>query len=64
MKPSYKEYRCKNDGKLLFKGILVESEVEIKCKSCGEIITLKGEDGSDYMCMIKNCPGRIRMSDK
>lgn len=57
--PSYKEYRCKNDGKLLLKGILIESEIEIKCKRCGQINVISGENTNDFICLIKNCPGRV-----
>jgi PAS domain S-box-containing protein len=46
------EYRC-DCGKLLFKGLLLDSHLEIKCKRCGKIKSLgglyEGEIGShDY----------------
>jgi PAS domain S-box-containing protein len=37
-KINLEEYRCPC-GKLLFKGIVLKSFVEIKCKRCGEIIS-------------------------
>jgi PAS domain S-box-containing protein len=35
------EYRC-DCGKLLFKGLLLDSKIEIKCKHCQKIMTLGG----------------------
>ncbi|MGB3988481.1 MAG: hypothetical protein WBK67_02185 [Minisyncoccales bacterium] len=40
--PSLSEYRC-DCGKLLFKGALASSVVEVKCKRCGKIKVFKGE---------------------
>lgn len=37
----FKEFRC-NCGKLLFKGVLIASVVEIKCLRCRAINTLHG----------------------
>ncbi|MDP3962886.1 MAG: hypothetical protein Q8Q39_00085 [bacterium] len=56
----WREYRCKQCGKLLFKGILVESEIEVKCRGCHEISVFKGENASELLCMIPDCPRRIR----
>lgn len=38
-----KEYRCRC-GKLLFKGSIVLSAVEIKCKRCGNLEIFRGEE--------------------
>jgi phage FluMu protein Com len=38
-----KEYRCEFCGKLLFKGLLKEALVEIKCKHCKHIWVIKEE---------------------
>jgi len=38
--PTY-EYRCPC-GKLLFKGVLFDAHVEIKCKGCNKMITIDG----------------------
>lgn len=60
MKNLYREYRCKNDGKLLFKGIIVESEIEIKCKACHELNVIHGEDMKDLICLRSECLNRLR----
>ena len=54
-----KEYRCTNCHKLLFKGILLDSTVEIKCRGCSTLVTFKGEPSSDYLCLTQNCPHRV-----
>jgi len=58
MDMDYKEYRCEC-GKLLFKGLLIESEVQIKCRGCGKIISITGEKADKYLCMTYPCPRRI-----
>lgn len=60
MHPSYKEYRCSVDKKLLFKGLLVESEIEIKCRSCGHMNVIRGDDINEFVCLIKPCPRRVK----
>ncbi len=40
--PPLSEYRC-DCGKLLFKGSLLVSVIEVKCKRCGEVLTFKGK---------------------
>lgn len=54
-----KEFRCQDCSKLLFKGILVESEIEIKCKRCGKINTFAGELENKYLCYVYPCPHRV-----
>jgi phage FluMu protein Com len=63
MTDGLKEYRCKNCKKLLCKGVLIESVVEIKCKACGELSTFKGEPASKYMCLVYPCPNRVTAED-
>lgn len=36
-----KEYRCDNCKKLFFKGDIRHAVIEIKCKKCKNIITIK-----------------------
>lgn len=55
----YKEYRCPNDNKLLFKGVLIDSTVEVKCRSCKEIMTITGEPENKYICMKESCENRV-----
>ncbi len=43
MKYSLIDYRCKCN-KLLFKGCLLFSAIEVKCKRCGTINIFQGED--------------------
>ncbi|MEK7122411.1 MAG: hypothetical protein AAB855_00990, partial [Patescibacteria group bacterium] len=50
--------QCK---KLMFKGIVIEGVVEIKCRSCHTINTVSASEMKEYLCAIKNCPGRIRL---
>lgn len=59
---AYTEYRCKNCAKLLFKGLLIDSEIEIKCKKCHELTTIKSSSKNEYLCLIKPCPNRIPMT--
>ncbi len=54
-----KEYRCTECTKLLCKGVLIGSEIEIKCKGCGALVRFVGESPDALMCYIKDCPGRV-----
>lgn len=58
----YQEYRCSACKKLLFKGFLVESEIEIKCRSCHTLSTITSSARDEYLCMIKHCPNRIQFA--
>lgn len=40
--PSLSEYRC-DCGKLLFKGSLLLSIIEVKCRRCGKVSVFKGK---------------------
>lgn len=55
----YKEYRCPHDQKLLFKGILIDSEVEVKCRSCKQLVVLQGEAADAMICKKVACPHRV-----
>jgi len=59
---SLKEYRC-TCGKLLFKGHIVLSVIEIKCKRCGTVRLIRetnsGESGSFSFAIILDCNGII-----
>lgn len=60
----YQEYRCEKCKKLMFKGILVDSEVEIKCRACGEMSIFKGISQEKLLCFKENCPGRVKRDEK
>ena len=57
---AYKEFKCSKCSRLLFKGLLVESKLEIKCKKCGEMNIFTGEGKEEYICMKSDCPNRIK----
>lgn len=59
MNTIYKEYRCQQCSKLLFKGLLVDSEVEIKCKRCHELTVFKGIAANELICLKNPCPHRV-----
>jgi len=44
-KPNLNEYRC-SCNKLLFKGVLTDCKIEIKCRRCGEIKTIDFFNGA------------------
>lgn len=60
---AFKEYRCTNCHKLFFKGILVEGEVEIKCKHCHAVNSIKKSEFNELLCLIPRCPHRITLND-
>jgi len=60
--PWMKEYRCTHCGKLMFKGVLVDSAVEIKCKGCNALVTLNGEAKEALLCLASSCPHRVSVS--
>lgn len=60
----YKEFRCTVCKKLLFKGILVDSAVEIKCKRCGTMNEFEGVPSNELVCLISPCPNRITAQTK
>lgn len=54
-----KEYRCPQCRKLLFKGLLVEGSVEIKCKHCHALSSVEASRFERLLCMVDPCPNRI-----
>jgi len=58
----YKEYRCSECDKLLFKGLLIDSEVEINCKRCKALRVVKGEPHDRFICLKDGCPNRVSVS--
>lgn len=54
-----KEHRCTACHKLLFKGILVEGEIDIKCKHCHETNVIKKSEFNELLCLIPKCPHRV-----
>lgn len=54
-----REYRCPKCQKLLFKGLLVGSEIEIKCQRCREIQILQGESEEPLLCYKAECANRV-----
>ncbi|MFO0705109.1 MAG: hypothetical protein U0517_04105 [Candidatus Andersenbacteria bacterium] len=54
-----KEYRCNSCRKLLFKGVLIDSAVEIKCKNCKMVTAFTGEPASKYVCLVYPCQNRV-----
>ena len=59
----YHEYRCPDCDKLLFKGLLVDSEIEINCKRCKGLKVVKGEPHDRYICLKENCVNRISVAN-
>lgn len=57
---AYGEYRCLGCDKLLFKGVLVGSEVEVKCKRCGKMNAFAGISEDSLLCFVPNCPNRVK----
>ncbi len=60
----YEEFRCGTCKKLLFKGILVDSAVEVKCKKCGVTTKFNGADSQKLVCHVFPCPGRRTLSNE
>lgn len=61
MKNGLNDYRCDGCKKLMFKGFLVSSEVEVKCKRCGQLNTFKGQYSADMICLNGDCPRRMEL---
>jgi phage FluMu protein Com len=59
----YHEYRCKGCEKLLFKGVLVDSEVEVKCKRCGRVETIVGVSKDKLVCLKYPCLNRVAVAE-
>ncbi|GEM_PF-2552267 len=54
-----REYRCAHCNKLLCKGVLVEGELEVKCKGCRELTVLKAHHTNALICLKASCVNRI-----
>lgn len=48
----------------MFKAILVESEIEVKCRACGELNVFQGIAQEKLLCFKENCEGRVKRDDK
>ncbi|MBI2610178.1 Com family DNA-binding transcriptional regulator [Candidatus Giovannonibacteria bacterium] len=59
-----REFRCKSCQKLLFKGILVDSKVEVKCTRCREFSEFEGVSANTLLCLKENCPNRVVLAEK
>ena len=53
------EYRCRSCRKLLFKGLLVEGSVEVKCRQCHAVTVVSASKFNRLLCMIDPCPQRV-----
>lgn len=60
---SVHEYRCTHCQKLFFKGVLVEGEIEIKCRHCHELNHIHASQFNALLCMIEHCPNRISLNN-
>ena len=58
-----REFRCSGCRKLLFKGLLVEGDIEIKCKHCHAINHVTHSQFNELLCLIPKCPHRITLND-
>lgn len=61
---TYNEYRCPQCTKLMFKGLLVDSEIEIKCRSCHRLNVITNTSHDVYMCLKKECPNRVKFEEQ
>lgn len=59
----YQNFRCSSCDKLLFKGILVDSGVEVKCRGCGAMNEFKGVSKDRLICFKPECSGRVSFED-
>ncbi|MBI4250323.1 Com family DNA-binding transcriptional regulator [Candidatus Uhrbacteria bacterium] len=56
----YNEYRCKECSKLMFKGMLSDSEVQVKCRRCGTMNLFEGPPSLEHYCAIAGtCSNRV-----
>lgn len=59
METHIREYRCDGCSKLLFKGLLVDSAVEVKCRRCNRLVSFAGIDSGKLVCLKEQCPNRV-----
>lgn len=57
-----REYRCETCKKLLFKGLLIEGSVEVKCKYCHEFTKANASLASEFFCANIPCPHRAKFT--
>lgn len=57
----YQQFRCTSCKKLLFKGLLVDSEVEVKCRGCGSMNVFQGTAKDRLLCFVDPCPRRVSL---
>lgn len=60
----HRDFRCKTCQKLLFKGVLVESEIEVKCKRCQAMNQFVGEAAGKFICLVRQCADRVAVGNK
>lgn len=59
-----KDYRCPQCRKLLFRGLLVEGEVEIKCRHCHALSVQSASLHDGRLCLVDPCPNRVPFETK
>lgn len=59
-----RDYRCAHCRKLLFKGLLVEGSVEMKCRHCRALTVVSASRFNELLCLIEKCPNRIACADR
>lgn len=52
-------YECPSCDKLLFKGVLVDSSIEVKCRRCGAMAEFAGVASDKLVCLMDGCPRRV-----
>jgi len=57
----FKEYRCQNCRKLFFKGVIKHATIEIKCRNCKELSTIRGNNCK--LWMLADERGKYERSD-
>lgn len=53
------DVRCAHCKKLLFRGLLVEGTVEIKCRNCRNLTTVSASRFDERLCLVEGCPERV-----
>lgn len=49
----------------MFKGLLVDSEIEVKCRRCGAVSLYQGVSSTQYLCLIADkCPNKVVVQQK
>lgn len=52
-------YHCTHCHKLLFKGLLVEGRIEVKCRGCHELVIFEPTPLASIICKKVDCPNRM-----